>query len=85
MDMDDDMDMLIADSMDSMVELEGCEVTASYNLNHRAEPAGEIIGIVAGGATKTATARTPNWFNVEQGGAAGWITAHLVEGQGDCG
>ena len=86
--MEDDMTMdplLIADSMDLMVSLENCEVTASYSLNFRAEPAGEIIGIVAGGTTKTAIARTPNWFKVELNEVEGWITAGYIEGNGDCG
>ena len=87
--MDDDMmdedPLLIADSMDSMVYLDGCHVTALYNLNFRAEPAGDIIGIVASESTKAALARTSNWFKVEHRDAEGWITAHYIEGEGECG
>ena len=88
MDEMDDMEMdpaMMMDSMDSMVTLEGCEVTARYNLNFRAEPGGEKIGLVAGGTTKTAIARTPNWFKVAHNDVEGWITAHYINGEGDCG
>ena len=85
----DSMDMMgyamMKDSMDIMVVLIGCEVTARYNLNFRAEPGGEILGVVAGGTTRTATARTPNWFKVEHREQTGWITAHYVTDAGACG
>ena len=86
---DDDMmeadPLLIADSMETMVYLEGCTVTAMYSLNLRAEPAGEILGIVAGGASLEPSARTPNWFKVDYNDVEGWITAHYIEGEGECG
>ncbi len=88
MDKMDDMKMdyaMLMDSMDSMIPLEGCEVTARYNLNFRDEPGGSMSGIVAGGATLAAHARTPNWFKVMYRDAEGWISAHYINGYGDCG
>ncbi len=88
MDKMDDMMMdyaMMKDAMDSMIPLEDCEVTARYNLNFRDEPGGSIIDIVAGGTTKAAHARTPNWFKVEHDDAEGWISAHYINGHGDCG
>ena len=95
MDKMDDMDAMdsrdkmgydmMKDSMDVMVVFIGCEVTARYNLNFRAEPGGEILGVVAGGTTKVSTARTPNWFKVEHREQTGWITAHYVDETGACG
>ena len=88
MDKMDDMSMeyaMMKDSMDAMTTLEGCEITARYNLNFRDEPGGKWIGIVAGGMTKGAIARTPNWFKVEQNEVEGWISAHFVLSDGDCG
>ena len=88
MDKMDDMKMdyaMMKDAMDSMIPLEGCEVTARYNLNFRAEPGGEKMGTVAGGATLAAHARTPNWFKVMYRDAEGWISAHYIHGDGDCG
>lgn len=88
MDKMDDMSMdyaMLMDSMDSMVMLEGCEITARYNLNLRDEPGGAKIGLVQGDSTKTAIARTPNWFKVEHDGGEGWISAHYIYGYGDCG
>lgn len=88
MDKMDDMKMdyaMMMDTMDSMIPLEGCELTARYNLNFRDEPGGKMIGIVAGGMTKMAIARTPNWFKVDHRDAEGWISAHFVNGHGDCG
>ena len=86
MEMMDKMDYaMMKDSMDIMVVLIGCEVTARYNVNFRAEPGGEILGIVTGQTTKTANARTPNWFKVEHEEQTGWITAHYVEEEGSCG
>ena len=83
----DDMQMdyaMMMDSMDTMVALEGCEVTALDYLNFRDEPGGEIIGAVRIDAIKTAIARTPNWFKVEHDGVEGWISSHYVQGDGDC-
>ena len=88
MDKMDDMKMdyaMLMDSMDEMIPLEGCEVTARYNLNFRDEPGGSMSGIVAGGATLAAHARTPNWFKVMYRDAEGWISAHYINGDGDCG
>ena len=88
MDKMDDMSMeyaMMEDSMDIMVMLIGCEITAEYNLNFRDAPGGDKMGIVAGGATKAASARTTNWFKVEHRDAKGWITAHYVLTEGNCG
>ena len=71
--------------MDSMIPLENCEVTTRYNLNFRDEPGGEKIGLVLGGTTKTAIARTPNWFKVKHDAGEGWISAHYITSEGDCG
>ncbi len=76
---------MVKDSMDSMVPLEDCEVTARYNLNFRAEPAGELIGLVPGGTTKTAIARTENWYKVVHDDTEGWISSHFIDDEGDCG
>ena len=76
---------MMMDSMDSMIPLEGCELTTRYNLTFRAEPGGERIGQVPSGTTKTAIARTPNWFKVMHEDAEGWISAHFIHGEGDCG
>ncbi|MCY3917985.1 MAG: SH3 domain-containing protein [Chloroflexi bacterium] len=76
---------MMKDSMESMIPLTDCEVTARYNLNVRDEPGGEKIGLVAGGATKTPIARTVNWFKVEHDEAEGWISSHFIHVYGDCG
>ena len=87
--MDDMMDSMqyamMKDSMDSMVSLEGCEVTARYNLNFRNEPGGEKIGLVQADMTRSAMARTPNWFKVMYDDAEGWISSHYISSAGDCG
>ena len=88
MDKMDDLSMdyaMMKDSMDSMVALEDCEVVSRYNLNFRDEPGGEKIGLVPGATMKSAVARTPNWFKVEHDEVLGWITAHYVTTEGDCG
>lgn len=89
MEMMDDMDAMnyamMKDSMDVMVVLIGCEVTPRYNVNFRAEPGGEILGVIAAPTTKSASARTPNWFKVEHREQTGWITAHYVDEEGNCG
>lgn len=66
-------------------ELSNCSVTTTHALNFRAGPAGARIGSVAEGATIAATARTPGWFQVEDQGLTGWISADYVETEGDCG
>ena len=85
--MDDKMvdPAMMMDSMDSMIPLEGCEVTTRFNLYFREEPGGEKIGLVPYGSTKSASARTPNWFKVMHDDAEGWISAHFIHGEGDCG
>jgi hypothetical protein len=75
---------LIADSLDSMVDIENCEVTANVNLNFRAGPAQQRLGSFRGGSRAAVVARTANWFKVLQQGAQGWISAHYVTVRGDC-
>lgn len=77
--------LLIPDSMDGMVYLENCQVIPLYNLNFRDVPAGEKIGVIANGVTRIALARTANWFKVEHDDVEGWITAHHVDSNGNCG
>ena len=60
-------------------------VTTTYVLNLRAEPNGEIIGMVAHNATLTALARTDAWFKVDANGVTGWISADYVAPTGACG
>ena len=68
-----------------MVPLEDCEVITRVNLNLRAMPAGEIIDLLLASTREVATARTPNWFHVEHQGQEGWISAHFIYGDGECG
>jgi len=75
----------MADDMDTMSELMGCELTARYNLNLRDEPAGNRIGRVEGGMMAAASARTENWFKIMQDDSEGWVSAHFVDMEGDCG
>ena len=65
--------------------LSGCMVTTTYVLNLRAEPAGDVIGLVAHNATLTALARTDAWFQVDAIGVTGWISADYVVAHGACG
>ena len=64
--------------------LSDCAVTTIHVLNFRAAPNGTKIGQVQHKHTFTATARTPGWFQVEDQGAVGWISADYVETEGDC-
>ncbi len=77
--------LLVPDSMDTVVYLENCQVIPRHNLNFRDAPAGEKISVIASSMTKIALARTANWFKVEHNDVEGWITAHYVDGDGDCG
>ena len=65
-------------------ELADCLVTPTHVLNLRAGPGGGIIGGVRQGVTLNALARTPGWFQVEQGDKSGWISADYVTTEGDC-
>ena len=62
--------------------LTGCMVTTTHVLNLRAEPAGEIIGMVAHNATLTALARVDGWYQVDANGVTGWISADYVTTHG---
>ena len=66
-------------------DLSECSVTTTHVLNMRDGPYGNRIGSVPENATLTATARTPGWFNVDNDGGSGWISADYVTQQGDCG
>ena len=64
--------------------LSDCRVTPTHVLNLRDEPKGGIIGGVGQGIRLKALARTPGWFQIEQDGATGWISADYVRTEGDC-
>ncbi|MYD10900.1 MAG: hypothetical protein F4X02_12765 [Chloroflexi bacterium] len=74
---------LIADSLDDMVALENCMVSANDLLNFRESPAGRVLSLYLG--SSEASARTENWFKVSYLGEEGWISAHYVTTEGDCG
>ena len=65
--------------------LSECSVTTTHVLNMRDGPYGTIIGGVPENVTLTAVARTPGWFNVDNDGGSGWISADYVTQQGSCG
>ena len=65
--------------------LANCMVTTTYVLNLRAEPNGNVIGMVAHNATLTALSRTADWFEVDANGVTGWISADYVTTAGSCG
>ena len=65
--------------------LSGCMVTTTHILNLRAEPNGNVIGMVAHNATLTALSRTDAWFEVDANGVTGWISADYVTTAGACG
>ncbi len=74
------------DSYTSQISLEGCMVFSPiYNVVFRATPGGDDIGRVKYGTVKESMARTPNWFMVEHDGVYGWISAHWVMAEGNCG
>ena len=61
-----------------------CHVTTTRVLNLRDSPGGKRIGSVPKNATFTMSARSDQWFRVEQRGVTGWISADYVITQGDC-
>lgn len=74
------------DSYTSMIALEGCTVWSPiYNVIFRATPGGDDIGRVQYRTVKESKARSPNWFMVEHDGVHGWISAHWVLSEGNCG
>ena len=85
MEMDTSAEMSL-DSYSSMVMLDGCMVSSPiYNVVFRATPGGDDIGRVKYRTVKESMARTPNWFQVMHDGVLGWISAHWVEAEGNCG
>ena len=68
----------------SSTTLTNCMVTTTALLNFRDGPGGEIIGYVPNTASLTALARTDGWFQVDNNGVTGWISADYVTTQGDC-
>ena len=87
------------DPVDTAISLDNCLVTPSHKLNLRAEPWGDVLGIVPKHTTVSATARTQSWFKVrfaedlessdseddQAEPIEGWIAAWLSETEGDCG
>lgn len=65
--------------------LSDCSVTTTQVLNLRDGPGGNVIGGVPQHATLRALARTPRWFEVEDEGAKGWISADYAVKEGECG
>lgn len=65
--------------------LADCAVTTVHVLNFRAAPNGTKIGQVQQNRRLRASARTPGWFQVEDQGLTGWISADYVEAEGECG
>lgn len=61
-----------------------CAVTTTSGLNFRDAPNGNRIGAVPVGATFSALSRTPHWFQIDNRGALGWISADYVTTQGNC-
>ena len=65
-------------------ELSHCSVTTTHGLNLRDDPNGNIIGTVMIQATLAPFARTQRWFNVDNQGIEGWISADYVVAEGNC-
>ncbi len=61
-----------------------CSVTTTDVLNFRDGPNGSWIGIVPANASFTALGFDSGWYNVEQGGVAGWISGDYVTTSGNC-
>ena len=74
---------LNANRPDLMRPLENCLVNSVTALNFREQPGGRVLGRYGG--RSVAVARTPNWFKVQYLGQEGWISAHYVTTEGDCG
>ena len=75
-------DPVSADS--ASVALQDCMVTTTALLNFRDGPAGDIIGFVPRNASLTVLARTDDWFQVDNNGVAGWISANYATTSGSC-
>ena len=65
--------------------LSGCMVTATHTLNLRETAGGDVIGFVPHTSSLTALARTSGWFQVDNNGVTGWISADFVTKAGACG
>ena len=80
-------DLGALEKMPVIEALSDCRVTPTHNLNFRDGPLGNIIGYASYKTTFVAKARTPAWFEVEHEdeGTTGWISAHYVRTEGDCG
>ena len=80
-------DLGALETMPVVEALSNCRVTPTHNLNFRDGPLGNIIGYASYKTTFVASARTPAWFEVEHEdeGTSGWISAHYVRTEGDCG
>ena len=75
----------LSEAMTESTALTGCMVTTTAHLNFRGSPGGQIIGLpVPEGSTLTANARTVNWFQVDNHGTNGWISAGYVTTEGSC-
>jgi len=75
---------VIPDPLENLVEYEECWVVAQYNLFYREKPAGAILGLVHGGWSLQALARTDNWYMVKHGDKVGWISLHYSWGEREC-
>ena len=64
--------------------LSDCAVKTASGLNFRDAPNGERIGVLSASTTLAALARTPRWFQVDNQGELGWISADYVTTQGSC-
>ncbi len=80
-------DLGALETMPVVEALSDCRVTPTHNLNFRDGPLGNIVGYASYRTTFVARARTPAWFQVEHQdeGTIGWISAHYVRTDGDCG
>ncbi len=64
--------------------LSDCAVKTTSGLNFRDAPSGERIGAVPAHSTFSTLARTPRWFQIDNQGALGWISADYVTTKGSC-
>ncbi|MDE2820454.1 MAG: hypothetical protein OXT68_11020 [Chloroflexota bacterium] len=62
-----------------------CMVTTRDILNFRDGPAGNIKSLVPPFVTLTAIDRADGWFQVDNHGEAGWLSADYVTPKGNCG
>lgn len=75
-----------AATQDIEVALTACTVTTTEIVNQRNAPAGDtILHVILNDYTFTALARTSGWFQVDNFGTVGWISADYVTTQGACG